>query len=301
MKKAFVISLSLILLTCIIILFGCNDYANNPDTSTTADSSTNITTHDTSDVVMGSKPGGSATYSSDTSKGFEDPGSVVKNRPLIIINKDAVTVDSGSYARIGIERPGLDTVQQRSGILGYSFFRTMRRNETRNIYAYVTINHPQSAVRSILQEINSEDIPPVRENDTASIYTKNILLYKYLDVSLIDPGGQCIITPVHESSRQLIDTVQGNNWQWAVTPKTKEKQVRLILKVNAEKPDGSSNPLGSRSIAIDISLEINFFRSVWTWLYDNPEKLLVLILIPLAAFFGGKVFNRRKEAGKDKK
>lgn len=175
----------------------------------------------------------------------------------------------------------------------------MKQNETRNIYAYVTINHPQSAVQSILQEINSEDIPPARENDTASIYTKNILLYKYLDVSLIDPAGQCIITPVHESNRQLIDTVQGNSWQWAVTPKTKEKQVRLILKINAEKPDGSSNSLGSRNIAIDISLEINFFRSMWTWLYDNPEKLLVLILIPLVAFFGGKFFNRNKKAEKD--
>jgi len=293
MKKSILIYLP-ILLICIIILFSCNDNANNPGTSTSADSSTNITSHDTSDVVMGSIPVGSDTHSSDTSKGFENPGSDVKKRRLIKIDKNAATTDSGSYSQTSIERPGFDTVQQRSGILGYSFFRTMKQNETRNIYAYVTINHPQSTVRSILQEINSEDIPPVRENDTASIYTKNILLYKYLDVSLIDPGGQCIITPVHESNRQLIDTVQGNSWQWAVTPKTKEKQVRLILKVNAEKPDGSSNPLGSRNIAIDISLEINFFRSVWTWLYDNPEKLLVLILLPLVAFFGGKFFKRKK-------
>lgn len=286
MRKAFVISLSLILLTCMIILFGCNDSANDPmvdNTSTTADS----TTHDTSTMSIPESVGGATSMPDSTGT---QP--VKKYKRIIKINR-------GSVPELRIDKPGYDTVQQRSGILGYSFFRTMKQNETRNIYAYVTINHPQSTVRSILQEINSEDIPPVRENDTASIYTKNILLYKYLDVSLIDPGGQCIITPVHESNRQLIDTVQGNSWQWAVTPKTKEKQVRLILKVNAEKPDGSSNPLGSRNIAIDISLEINFFRSVWTWLYDNPEKLLVLILIPLVAFFGGKLFNRKKAAGKD--
>lgn len=95
MKKAFVIYLSLILLTCIINLLGCNNSANNPDTSNTVDSSTNNNMHDTSDMVTASKPGGSDTYSSDTSKGIQNSDSTVATSPPplipIKIDRDPVT------------------------------------------------------------------------------------------------------------------------------------------------------------------------------------------------------------------
>ena len=94
------------------------------------------------------------------------------------------------------------------------------------------------------------------------------------------------------------DSVSGNFWTWAITPKTKNTTATLILKVVAEKPDGSREAFQVKNIPININLDPGIFRSVYSWLYENPEKLLVLILIPLVAFFWKQItalFSKKKK------
>ncbi len=199
--------------------------------------------------------------------------------------------------------------KRRSGILGYSFFKHMKRHETRSIHAYVLLKNAESEALDEIAEVTNEVLTELkqinqstvarRKNDTTSLYTQNISLYNYLEITLIDPAADFDVRQVHDSSRQRIDTLsEGNNWEWAVTPKTDKKNATLILKVVAEKSDGSRDRFESRNIPINISLDNNFTRRVWAWLMDNPEKLLVLILIPLVAFFGKRFLDRRKEEKK---
>lgn len=150
-----------------------------------------------------------------------------------------------------------------------------------------------------LQDANSQ-VKPERRSDSASYFTnQNIFFYKYLTITFNDPDDNFKIDSLGIAPRQLIDTLENNLWQWAVTPKKSTENVRLILKVAAEKDDGISKPIDTRKIAINIQLETNVWRNLATWLRTNPEKLLVLILIPLAAYFGKKIFERKK-LNKDK-
>ena len=197
-------------------------------------------------------------------------------------------------------------LQKKSAILGYSYFSHMRQDETRNIYAHVLsvnnakdINRLAETIQLNLQEANNQ-VKPERRSDTASYFVdQNIFFYKYLTITLSDPDNNFKIDSLGISPKQLIDTVDNNLWQWAVTPKTSTKNARLVLKVAAEKGDGISKPIDTREIAINIQLETNFWRTLITWLRTNPEKLLVLILIPLAAYFGKKIFESKK-LNKDK-
>ena len=182
------------------------------------------------------------------------------------------------------EPPKPPKKMERQAVLGYSFFKSMRQHETRKIDALVSIINSSAKVKDTLRQLNDGDVP-VRKSNTASYFTENIIVFKYLNVTLIDPDSDFHIAQIHDSDRQEIDNLMGNLWSWAVTPKTTKSQVRLILKVVAEKADGNRQAFSDRSIPIDISLDKSFGRSLVNWAHDNPEKLLVIILIPLIAFF----------------
>lgn len=200
-----------------------------------------------------------------------------------------------------VTRPALVT-EKKSAVLGYSYFTHMRQEETRNIYAYIqsvnngtSIDRQADQVKSILKEANSQ-VKPERKSDTASYFTTaNIYYYKYLTLTLTDPAGNFRIDSLNTPSRQPIDSNATNSWQWAVTPKTSVPSARLMLQVMAETESGQQKPIGTREIAINIQLEMNFWRSLITWLRNNPEKLLVLIIIPLAVYFGRRILDPGKK------
>lgn len=191
--------------------------------------------------------------------------------------------------------------KKKSGVLGYSYFKQMRQEETRNIDVQVVAVNAGNMVSKVanniladLKEMNNQ-VKAERKADTASYFTTdNIYFYKYLTITLSDPNDNFKIDSLHFPSRQFIDTIETNKWQWAVTPKTSVKNARLFINVVAEREDGSQKPIGIREIAIEIELKTNFWRTLLTWLSNNPDKLLVLILIPLAGYFGKKIIDTIK-------
>lgn len=229
----------------------------------------------------------------------EDTGSTRPIKPPV--------VDTGKAAPFPlpkdstIKKPVVSS-QKKSAVLGYSYFNHMKQEETRNIYVYVQsvtggidVNRLEQDIKAALQEANSQ-VKPERKSDTASYFTtSNIYYYKYLTIKLNDPGGHFSIDSLGTPSRQQIDSNENNSWQWAVTPKTSVTSARLIIQVTAETENGQQKTIGTREIAINIQLEMNFWRSVITWLINTPEKLLVLIIIPLAIYFGRKIFDRNKQ------
>jgi hypothetical protein len=194
-------------------------------------------------------------------------------------------------------------IKKKSAVLGYSYFSRMRQNETRSIYAQVKAINVTDAINKVTQDVMMDlkdvntQIKPIRKSDTASYFTdKNIYYYKYLTITLNDPDGNFKIDSSENNQRQEIDTSndEKNVWHWAVTPKTSVSNARLFIRVVAEKEDGIKKTIDTREIAINIQLETNFWRTLIDWLVKNPEKLLVLILIPLIAYFGKKIFERNK-------
>ncbi|MBE7178990.1 MAG: hypothetical protein INR69_21485, partial [Mucilaginibacter polytrichastri] len=120
----------------------------------------------------------------------------------------------------------------------------------------------------------------------------NVSFYKYLTIKLVDPTGAFKITPIHDSERQEIDTLDSNRWRWTVQPVGDDKTAVLIMKVVGEKPEGAVAQLNDINIPIVIHLQNSWIRTTWIYLQKNPEYLLTAILIPFIAYFGKKIFDR---------
>lgn len=193
-----------------------------------------------------------------------------------------------------------NTPVSRQVVFGYSFFGNMKEDETRNVNAFVSVVDAVNKVIDTLKAINATN-GRERKNDTATILTKNVLVFKALDVHLLNAGDSDFIIKAFTDSRQLLDSVDGNSWTWAVTPKTNKKNSRLILNVIAEKPDGSRQPFNTITIPIDIQLDKDINRSLWQWMMDNPEKVLTIILIPLIIFFWKQITGLFKKKDADNK
>jgi hypothetical protein len=184
--------------------------------------------------------------------------------------------------------------KQKSAILGYSYFTSIKRNELKNIKAYLNIKFPESKVRDTLHKIEKLQQVDIKDKDTNIINTLNIALYDFIEVNLLDPAKDYTITPInHTADKQKVDTMRGNNWGWSVLTKTDKNTTSLILKVTAYMPDSTAE-LDTRTIPIRIKLEKNIFRKLWTVLLDDPKYFLVFILVPLIAFLGKRYFDRKK-------
>jgi hypothetical protein len=200
-------------------------------------------------------------------------------------------VDTGHIKPIFIPRI---LPSQKSATLGYSYFTSIKRNELKNIRAYLNIKFPESKIRDTLRKIEKLQQVDIKDKDTNIINTLNITLYEYIEVNLLDPAKDYIITPVnHTAEKQKVDTVRGNNWGWSVLTKTDKNATSLILKVTAYMPDSTAE-LDNRVIPIRIKLEKNMFRKLWTVLLDDPKYFLAVILVPLLAFLGKRYFDRKK-------
>jgi hypothetical protein len=96
---------------------------------------------------------------------------------------------------------------------------------------------------------------------------------------------------VHDDSIQIIDTVDGNWWRWAIKTTTDKKVTQMILKVVAKKEDGTTNRLDSKTIHIQIQIDRNIIRRFVNYLTDNPA-VSVPILVSLFGFLGWYIKRR---------
>jgi len=232
-----------------------------------------------------------AVVSSDSTKAASDSTAAK-------VDTAAFKVDTGTAVTPPDTSTKVAGYPLKRAVLGYSYFKSMKRKETRYIHAVISIVHPESNVRDTLKILNTQD-GLERGNDTSSIFTRNMSVYRYVDVQLVNAEDSAFkIVKIHDSSRQEIDTLAGNHWEWAVTPVTDNGTGILVLKVVAEKPNGSRESFEAQSIPITIEVNLDIFRRVWNWMQDNPGKVLTLILIPVIGFlFRRYVFKGKGDKG----
>jgi len=178
---------------------------------------------------------------------------------------------------------------RKSATLGYSYPVKMYRGESKNINVYVLIRNQESRIRDTLKAIVNEQSS--NDDDSVNIYITNVIWYKTLSINLIDNAGDFTITPVHNSDKQVIDTIDGNLWRWAIKTTTDKKVTELILKVIAEKEDGTTDRLDAKTIHIQIQIDRNIIRRFINYLTDNPA-VSVPILVSLFGFLGWYIKRR---------
>jgi len=280
-------------LTCLVFLFSftllinysCNNAAVEP-----AHPDSTTTRVDSPATVVDS----TRTVTTDTASIHADTG-----RKHIHTAKPIAKDSTHDTTSIPPTDPQHTTAKQ--AVLGYSYFKEMKRKETKYIHAFISVTHADSKVKDTLKALNAAD-GLQKGNDTTSIFTKNMNLYRFVDISLVNTSDSGFeIVKIHDADRQLIDSVAGNHWEWAVTPITEEKTGVLVLKVVAEKPDGSKEAFQAQSIPIKIAIQRNLLRRVWAYMIDNPGIVLTAILIPLFGFIGRSIFNKRKKAADEGK
>jgi hypothetical protein len=265
-----------------LLLVSCN--GNKSYTSSPTEDSTTIVTPDTLNSVTGS--------SSET----PDVDSIKDHQ----IKRNPASVDSALIPPLSKDSAFANKSKSRKAVFGFSFFRNMQEHETRNIDAYVSIVNGLSKVIDTLKNINANDIP-VRKNDTATVFARNIFIFKALTVSVVNAGDSDFIIKAFAEPHQIIDSVNGNSWTWAVTPRTSKTYGRLIMNITAERPDGTHEPFNTINIPIIISLDKSINRTIWQWMMDNPEKVLTIILIPLIIFFWKQITGLFKKKDPEKK
>lgn len=184
-------------------------------------------------------------------------------------------------------------ISKKNAILGYSYPGKIFRNSQKSINVYVSINNSTGEIKDTLKNLIRLQQEIIDGTDTTHIETENIIFYKYLKVRLIDPDSVFKITKIHDSDRQEIDTIVGNRWRWNITTDSDIPSATLILKISAEQPN---EILNDKNIIIHIEVDnLTIFRKIWIYLIDNPNIVVTLILIPLIAYLGKRLLEKKKK------
>jgi len=183
----------------------------------------------------------------------------------------------------------------KEAILGYSYFKKMQQGNSKDINVFVSIKFPASTLIDTLKKIN---IPETGEfkNDTPSIATSmfpnNISDCDSVDVTLTDPERSFNIDTLG-STRQPVAEL--SRWTWAVTPVTDNKSAKLILNAVPIRKDHSTRNINPEVIIITVEIVPSFFRKLWIFINNNPWTIITVIIIPLIAFFGKRLFGSKNQ------
>lgn len=268
-------SLRLFIVLCICLLTACNSSGPKGDSESSADTvAVSESFPDTVDI------GGEA---------------------LDSISPDTTLIPSEEWTGIPPDRSPAsipDIAEAKYGILGYSFPTFMSVYESKNIHAFISVKFSGSQVRDTIQAIIFEDED--RSNKDSIVIKERIPLFDFVSMDLIALDSSIRVTNnIHPDSRQRLDTISGNKWSWTIRAESADlPSSKLKLVIRTENPQYYKE----KTIPIAIKLDANFFRRIYNFLIENPNVLVVAILIPLLGFIGKRVFKERgKNENPDKK
>ena len=186
--------------------------------------------------------------------------------------------------------------------LGFSYYKIMPLEETRDLRVTVIINGTSLQVRRQIRNIENEELEFVQKNDTSTIcIVGDITAYKKLKITLLYDKSDFTITPVETEDEQVLDFVKGNNWHWKVRAVAeKPRTANITMLINAETPDGQKFKIATKQVDIKIviSQPVSIWIKIGNWFGSHIEYLLSTLVIPLVVYFYGRRRKRLDEAGK---
>jgi len=182
--------------------------------------------------------------------------------------------------------------------LAYNYPRKIRQGSTAIIYVHVNVKAP-SVVKAELKEIIANEYDSSINHDTV-VYTIFIKPYKYLTVRIEDPGHIFSINDSLHPARQMIDTLNGNDWKWTLTTKSNEKNALLIIHSQGENSDSSGlQAIDDKNISMQIELDNDIGRGVISYFTENPGDFALKVLLPFFSFLAALFWFIVKRKSKD--
>jgi hypothetical protein len=180
--------------------------------------------------------------------------------------------------------------KEKSASMGYSYPYNIKRNATRNINVYVTVHHPESAAKDTILRTLAEQKVMVSGTDSDVVEVISIPVYQKIGVWLIDPDSLFHKTRIDDEV-QVIDAVHGNHWRWTISTSTDRPSGTLVLKTHTFGPNGRFK---DKNIVIPVVIDNEgYFRRLWIYLLDNPALLITLLILPVLAYFGKRLLDRK--------
>ena len=190
-----------------------------------------------------------------------------------------------------------DTTLRRA-TLGFSYYKKIPMEETRDFRVNVVIHGSGSVVRSNIRKIEKDELQFINQHDTSSIcFIDSIGAYSKLKVSLQCDPADFTITPFETEEEQILDFAKGNNWNWKVRAVSKTPHsASIAMIINAFTPDNVKIKLGIKevNIGIVISLPKTIWSRIWDFVSDYFIKILGLIVTAAVPIYVGMIIKKKK-------
>jgi hypothetical protein len=171
-----------------------------------------------------------------------------------------------------------------SANLCFSYFNKIAINESKdinvNLSSIVDTKTLLAEIQKKVIEQEGNSLDKIR-NDSQSCTKVNV--FKFVEIEIIDVDQAFVIIPFNDKRQSLL-LKQTLNWRWAVKPKPDAdvKNARLVIAVRGETADGSRADITTKDIRLTINIDAqSLWRKTWIFLYNNPESLLTLLILPL--------------------
>ncbi|MFN3445725.1 MAG: hypothetical protein ACK44D_08295 [Bacteroidia bacterium] len=276
----------------LIIFVACGSGQNTKD----------VTLNDTSEVVPEypqSMADSTAAIAPDDVTAEEMPPLVGSPAPEVEV-KDSITVfpPNDSTPEEAPPTTGSRTPEIKKDVatLCYSYFTRIAVNETKDVNVIVSMDNDAEnllhQIQDIVEEQEHQVIEEIKHDSQNCIRIKP---YKKLTIELNDLDG-CFEIYCKDSQTQEMDTLHNISWRWTIKPKSEidRESARLVVRISGEEHGGRIRKIREKDIKLDIIIPPDSFcRKMVSFLYNNPESLLTLLLIPIFKYLFGLIKTKK--------
>jgi hypothetical protein len=226
------------------------------------------------------------------------------------VNEISSLIENGDYiaaiAKIKSINEKATSINLTKAQLGFSYYKVIRINETRDFRVNVIVNGTRSTVKSNIREIERHELEYADLNDSSIVcYINNIDFYDTLKITLEADTNDFKITPFDKflKEEQKIDFIKGNNWHWRVKAVANEPHNGFITLRTEVIPRGEYMPTPKIvTINIVINPPLSLLSVIFNWIVNNIITTIVTtITSAFAAYLAHLLFKKNKEKEKRKK
>ncbi len=205
---------------------------------------------------------------------------------------------------VKIDAP-IETEQPKKAVLGFSYFKQIPQNETRDLRVFVKVQGESKQVAQRIREIEKQEMEFVKRDDSSVVcIINNIEAFKKLSIKPIFDEEDFKVTRIDDTNsgsetdpnEQMVDFVNGNYWKWSVKAIAKTPHLGMItLRIKAETPAGQKIQLAERQINIKIGIDApqpTAWQKLLSFLNEHFKEILSLIIIPLAIYLFNLIRKR---------
>lgn len=185
--------------------------------------------------------------------------------------------------------------------LGFSYYKTIKIEETRDFRVNLVINGTKSLIRSNIRNIEKKALVNANRTDTSIVcFIDDFEVYKSLNISLECDPGDFTITPIDTVVKniQVIDFVKGNNWSWHVKAVSKINHVgNITLKIQGITAEMSKYNFTPQEIGVEIiiSQPDPLWKKILNWVGGKIEYVLSAFFAAFVGYLVKRIFEKKKE------